>query len=263
MQTLLTRLASTYTNSFKAAAWSLKSTADSPHIEDAYLVSSKLLSICDGLGTWKTRSIDSGKFSWQLVSNIEKAHNFLSGEEKYQPNAILRNAVKETTEVGSSTCILVTIHPEKSEISCGCIGDSGMMILRKKENEVVKVGQTEEIVEKFDKPFTLGHEGVHPDKGFYATYEVMDKDIVILYSDGVSHNMCFDHIIRMVKPFMMLHEIPDLEIIAEMITEKAQSLSSDHTIETPYGTKINDSRVGKINDATVVIGEVSLRNINQ
>ena len=205
--------------------------------------------------------MDPGKFSWELARNIEKAHNFLQEDLKYHPRAILRQAAKDTTEVGNSTCVLAVMHPEKPEVLCGCIGDSGLLILRKHETDVITVAHTQELVEKFDKPYTLGFEGKSPDEAFYTIYEIKDKDIILLYSDGVSHNMFIEHIIRMVKPFMMLHEIPDLEIIAEMITEKAQALSMEDITDKPYGTQINNPKVGKINDATIVIGEISIKSI--
>ena len=259
---ILSRLFSSYTNYFKAAAWGLKGMGSSTESEDAYLIGPKILALCDGLGAWKSRNIDAGIYSTQLISNIEKSHISLPDEEKYHPQSILRQAVKNTTEIGSSTCILVTIHPEKPQLYCGCVGDSGMILLRKKDNEIEIVAQTPEVCEKFDKPYTLGTEGKSPDDGFYNVYEVLDKDIVLLYSDGVSHNMFADHIVRMVRPFMMLLEIPDLEIIAEMITEKAQSNCSDENMDKPYGVEIHDRKMGKINDTTVVIAEIRLKNIN-
>lgn len=257
----ISRLFATYTNFFKAAAWTTKCEESKGMGEDAFLVSPKLIALCDGLSSWRIRGLDPGKHPWQLVKNIEKAHNFLPEEIKYHPQAVMRQAAKETTELGSSTCVIAILHPEKPQLFCGNLGDSGMMILRKQNNDVVKVVQTTEVVESFDKPFTLGLEGKSPDDAFYASYDIQDKDIVVLYSDGVSHNLFADHILRLVKPFMLLNEIPDLEIVAEMITEKAQSQSVDPQADKPYGEETGDYKQGKINDATIVIGEINIKNI--
>jgi Stage II sporulation protein E (SpoIIE) len=258
----ITRFFCSFTNSFKAAVWSIKKAGSEFPNEDAYLISPKVLSICDGLSSWKSKQIDPAKYPWELVSNIEKAYNYLPPVLKYNPQSILQHAVKETTEFGSSTCTIITIHPDKPEIYCGSVGDSGLLVLRKRENDVVLIAQTPELIKTYDDPLTLGTDGITPDEIYYTYYTVQNKDVIILYTDGVAHNMFIDHIIRMVKPFMLLHEIPDLEIIAEMITEKAQALSTDKTADKPYGLKKNQPGLGKPNDITIVIGEISLKTFN-
>ena len=255
------RLFSIFTNSFKTAGWSIKN----PNFlanDDSYLYTSKLLAVCDAQSSWKSKGIDSGKQSWQLVENLEKSYNFLPEAQKYFPQEVLKQALKQTTEIGSSTCTLAIIHPEKPEISIGSIGDSGLLILRKSGDDVVLIFQTPEVVHSFDKPFVVGTDGNSIEEGFYKTFEIKDRDLVLLYTDGISHNMFTDQIIRMVKPFMLLHEIPDLEIIAEMVAEKALLLCEDGITDKPYGIQTNNHNIGKINDATVVIGEISIKNIN-
>lgn len=259
---MLKRCFSSLTNFFKAAGWTSPELNHTGKPEDAYTLNPKLIALCDGHSKWREQGIDPGLHSWQLVSNIQKSYTSLPDPEKQSPLSIIKSALSNTSEPGSSTFIISILHPEKQEIYTSWLGDSSMLILRKEENQVSIVGQTDQIVTKFDDPKVIGYEGSSLEEAKSQVFQIKDKDIVLLFSDGVSHNLTIESILKTIKPFMLLHEIPDLEIVAEMITEKAQSHFLDASIEKPYGVQTNRPTQGKNNDATVVIAEVNLRDIN-
>lgn len=259
---MLKRCFSSLTNFFKVAGWTSPELNHTGKPEDAFTLNPKLIALCDGHSKWREQGIDPGLHSWQLVSNIQKSYTSLPDTEKYSPLSLIKSALSNTSEPGSSTYILAILHPEKKEIYTSWLGDSSMIILRKEESQVNIVGQTDQLVNKFDDPKVVGFEGNPLEESKSQVFEIKDKDIVLLFSDGVSHNLTVESILKTVKPFMLLHEIPDLEIVAEMITEKAQSHCVDSSVEKPYGVQMNKPMLGKNNDATVVIAEVNLRDIN-
>jgi serine/threonine protein phosphatase PrpC len=249
------------TNTFKTAGWTSPELEHSGKPEDAYSLTPRLITLCDGQSKWRTQGIDPGLHAWELASNIVKAQNSLPEGNNYDPLHILSAANAMTNTPGSSTCILALIHPEKNLVFTGWVGDSGLVLLRKEGNDVKIVKECEEFGEKFDFPFDLGIGGIEPSDAQVKTLEVKDKDVILLFSDGVSHNLTMESVLKTIKPFMLLHEIPDLEIVAEMITEKAQSVFMDEKAEKPFGVKTGNKLKGKNNDATIVIAEVCLRNI--
>lgn len=258
---MLKRCFSSLTNFFKAAGWTSPELNHTGKPEDAFGLSPKLLALCDGHSKWRAQGIDPGLHSWQLVSNIQKSYTSLPEKDKYNTHSLIKDALENTNNIGSSTFIIAVIHPEKKEVYTSWMGDSRLIIVRKEEGVVKVVGETEDIVNQFDDPKVVGLEGNGIDEAKSRVFEVKDKDILLLLSDGVSHNLTVESVLKTIRPFMLLHEIPDLEIVAEMITEKAQSCFLDPSIEKPYGVQKKSPFQGKNNDASVVIAEINLRDI--
>ena len=258
---MLKRSFSSLTNFFKAAGWTSPELNHTGKPEDAFTLNPKLLALCDGHSKWRVQGIDPGLHSWQLVSNIQKSFSSLPEQHKYNTHSLIKDALGNTSEIGSSTFVIAVLHPEKKEVYASWMGDSGLIIVRKEEGVVKVVAETEAIVNRFDDPKVVGIEGNNLEEASSRVFEVKDKDILLLFSDGVSHNLTVESVLKTIRPFMLLHEIPDLEIVAEMITEKAQSCFLDPSIEKPYGIQKKSPLQGKNNDASVVIAEVNLRDI--
>lgn len=259
---MIRRVFSSLTNSFKSAGWTSVELEHTGKPEDAYILNSRLIGLCDGQSKWRKSGIDPGLHAWELASNLLKSHTALPEQDKYDPLHILARASSMTSAPGSSSCMVALIHPEKAEVHAGWLGDITLLILRKELNEVKLIFQNEALMHSFDNPLVLGLEGSDPTESSVKVLEVQDKDIILMFSDGVSHNLSVTSVLKTIKPFMLLHEIPDLEIVAEMITEKAQSAFLDKSIEKPYGQATGNKFEGKNNDATLVIAEVCLKNLD-
>ena len=95
--------------------------------EDALVVRSDLISVADGVGGWGSYGVDPGKYSKQLVRNIADLYDLYP---KMPPKELLTKANKNTTEKGTSTCIVIILNSEKQTIATTLLGDSSYMILQ-------------------------------------------------------------------------------------------------------------------------------------
>lgn len=109
----------------------------------------------------------------------------------------------------------------------------------------------------FNFPFQLGTGGDSPDSADFDVIDVMDGDLILLYTDGVSDNLFEKKIMNLIRPFMELHEIPDVEIIAEMVCETAQEYSLKKDYKSPFAIEAEKNNFGweggKPDDITAVI----------
>ncbi|CAG9332120.1 unnamed protein product [Blepharisma stoltei] len=266
MLTRTLRRFSSFTNHFRSAAWSVPSPEkQNTPPDDAYFANDRAMAVADGISGWKQMGVDPSKYAWELMQNVSKSIVSLPDKLKFEPQAVLKDATKNTKETGSSTCTLAIFDPELSKLYTANIGDSGFMIYRKKGEEVELIARSQDVIHSFNSPCQLGTDGDSPDIASYEVIEVQDKDLIVMYTDGLTQNMFDDQILRMIKPFMLLHEIPDLEIIAEMVAERALEHSTDTKFESPYMLKAKSEKIewvgGKPNDITVLVGQINLKEI--
>jgi len=262
----LARRFSSFTNSFTTGVWAIPAPEKKARGgEDAYLTNSKLIAIADGVGGWAEMGINPAKYAWELMNNVEKAFSSLSEDQKYYPQEVMKQAADSCKETGSSTCSIAVLHPEKSQLLTANIGDSGFYLYRKEGDKVELVGKSEEVLHSFNFPYQLGTHGDSTKEASLANFEVKDKDLVVMYTDGISDNVYQEQIYKLIKPFMLLPEIPDLEIVAEMIAEKAQQQSSDKDFESPFAVSASKSgfkwQGGKPDDITVIVAQVHIKKL--
>ena len=78
------------------------------------------------------------------------------------PKEVLHEAWKRTTEIGSATVIIMILHPHDKKIATTFLGDSGYMILRPHNRELIKLYRSREQQHRFNWPFQWGTNKDHP-----------------------------------------------------------------------------------------------------
>ena len=99
--------------------------------EDAFISNGSLMVVADGVGSWILLGVDTGLFSKHLVKNIEQEYHADSSQSLKQ---ILTNSLNQTTEVGSSTCIIAALEylndTKQVTLRTLNLGDSGLIVFR-------------------------------------------------------------------------------------------------------------------------------------
>ena len=104
--------------------------------EDAACMNENMISVADGVGGWAESGIDPAIYSKNLCKLIDELYS--SGDDRYiySPKELLVDAVKMNQEVGSCTCVILTLDKQSPVISTVNLGDSGYMILRKQKDDL-------------------------------------------------------------------------------------------------------------------------------
>lgn len=126
------------------------------------------------------------------VTSIEKLTN--ANPEVYltQPAKLIFDSWKRNQEVGSSTLVVVTLPKTDSKIHYSYVGDSGFVILRKREDSkfsVVHASKSQQ--RKFNFPYQLGWNmnGDHPSVAVNGHLDVLHDDVLVVATDGVLDNI--------------------------------------------------------------------------
>lgn len=265
---MLRRSFAKFTNFLNSGVWSIPA-ADKQQKggEDAFFYSEKVLSVADGVGGWVTSGVDPAKYAWELMRNVEAAMKSLPEDKKLHPQEVMKAAAAKSTETGSSTCCIAILDPEKPLLYTANLGDSGFYLFRKEGGESVLRYQSVSLQHSFNFPFQLGTNGDSPAQAHLEIIEIKHSDLIVMFTDGVSDNTHEEQVFSIIRPFLNLPEIPDMEIIAEMIAEKARTQSEDPNFESPFA--VASRRVpgthwdgGKPDDITVIVSQVNLQTIS-
>lgn len=113
----------------------------------------------------------------------------------------------------------------------------------------------------FNFPKQVGTNGNHPNEADIQTHDVKLNDIFVLGSDGLFDNLFEVDIIDVIRPFIKTQDtLLDPELVAEMITERANQLSKNQTYQSPFAKEaykhFYDYRGGKEDDITVIVAQV-------
>ena len=155
--------------------------------EDAWVASSNLLVVADGVGGWANRGIDSGLFSKQLVSDIKM---IFDANEAQELKSVLVESVKINKNTGSSTCVLAKFDTERNVLKTTNLGDSGYLLLRPDESgSLTQFFRSKEQQYTFNFPYQCGTGSDLPYAAFDTEHDVQDDDIIVMASDGVFDNL--------------------------------------------------------------------------
>ena len=222
--------------------------------EDAYFVSDQVLAIADGVGGWASYNVDSSKYSWALMHRIEAQ---VKQGQTAVPQDILRASAAGISEIGSSTCCLVALDDSQPELRSGNIGDSGFFLLRLVEGKLKLVHKCELTVHGFNFPRQLGTNGDSVDKGAYESVKVKHKDLLVLFTDGLSDNLFDEQVVAIAEPLL-----GDLGQIAKTLAEAAKQSSANKAWQSPFAQAAKQAGYrwagGKPDDITVIAAEVVL-----
>ena len=112
--------------------------------EDAAAITKNLIAVADGVGGWAESGIDPAIYSRKLCSNIQMLAERDDVRYIVNPTELLIEAVGLNHEIGSSTCVLVSLDKEAPVLYTSNLGDSGYLLLRKSGLDLVSIFRTTE-----------------------------------------------------------------------------------------------------------------------
>ena len=233
--------------------------------EDASYVSQRCIAVADGI-FWDQAPFDVTKYSRELMTNVGDALVTLPAETRNHPQAIMLRAAAKCTSQGGATCCVATLDPVAARVYSANLGDSGYYVLRfnASKGKVEIVGKSRDVVKVFNTPRILGMGEEATDYIEVDVHEVKDKDLLLMYTDGFSFNIFPEQIISFLKPFLALPDLPDLDVVTEMLAEKAFKQSLDPFFDSPFAIKAAENMLGlrwdggRPNDITVVAAQISI-----
>ena len=114
--------------------------------EDAAALSPNFIALADGVGGWIESGIDPAKYSRSLCRNISNLIVLDELANKYMcnPRQLCVEAAQLTKETGSSTLVIASLDREAPILYTSNIGDSGYILLRKTQNQLVSIYRSQE-----------------------------------------------------------------------------------------------------------------------
>ena len=127
--------------------------------EDAASVTENVIAVADGVGGWAESGVDPAKFSRALCHNIDKrlvdpnASTQTKNTYITDPQRLLIDAVEDTRETGSSTCVIASLDLDLPRVYTCNLGDSGYLWLRKSGFDLVSLYRSKEQTHSFNFPY--------------------------------------------------------------------------------------------------------------
>eukprot|EP01125_Pyxidicula_operculata_P017389 TRINITY_DN6086_c0_g1_i2.p1 TRINITY_DN6086_c0_g1~~TRINITY_DN6086_c0_g1_i2.p1 ORF type:complete len:251 (-),score=45.42 TRINITY_DN6086_c0_g1_i2:19-771(-) len=219
--------------------------------EDTYFVSKdgSSFGVFDGVGGWADRGVDPRQYSYQLSLGCIHAADKLW---IHNPLAILitgYNYAKGVT--GSSTAVVAVVS--EGILNVANLGDSGFMVIR--NGQVVL--RSKEQQHRFNMPYQLGSNNRNkPTDADLYKFQLQEKDIIVLATDGVLDNLYDNQILDIVKQ----NQKKEAQVIAKMVAEKAYQISKDPRAMVPFNKALKlhektDLTGGKEDDITLIIAK--------
>ncbi|KYQ89806.1 protein phosphatase 2C-related protein [Tieghemostelium lacteum] len=197
----------------------------------------KSFGVADGVGSWRTRGINSGIYSKSLTDSISQLS---SSKPWLMPYELIEDAYHSSQQIqGSSTiCILKIIG---SKVYSGLIGDSSFLIIR--NNTIIY--RSKEQVHDVNFPFQLGSQSEDkPSSGIYSEHDTKENDIFVIGTDGFFDNVFDSEILDAMK------SVSSIETFYQHLFELAKRKSVNNTISTPF-SQTGRGPGGKIDDITL------------
>ncbi|XP_010032961.2 probable protein phosphatase 2C 26 isoform X1 [Eucalyptus grandis] len=231
--------------------------------EDAFLVSGcngGVIAVADGVSGWAEQNVDPSLFSKELMAH---ALSLLGDEEvNYNPRMLLKEAHAATSSVGSATVVVAMLERD-GILRIANVGDCGLRVVR--GGQIIFSTSPQE--HYFDCPYQLSSESVGQtyQDAVVSTVEVIEKDTVVMGSDGLFDNV-FDHEI-----VSTLAKHGDVSEAAKAVADLAREHSADLSYDSPYSIEARTRGLdvpvwkkalgfkltgGKLDDITVIVGRV-------
>eukprot|EP01039_Chlorochromonas_danica_P002702 gene2701-2952_t len=263
---------------FKSSLLSVSKDGSAEGGEDAAWVLPQALAVFDGVGGWSLEGINSGIFSRTLAKHSQhsvKLHHRVLGEENATRFLVLmlRQALTQCIEsnlTGSSTACLAFLDGAKSMLHVANIGDSGLMVLRRKARynavspggggDYEMVFETQPQWHSFNTPYQLGHDSRNPtslydspESGRQHSIRVLEGDVVLLCTDGLLDNIFTKDLIAIINRNQG-KGIAFTQSAVREIVETARCASLGRSNQTPWSEREGRGRLGgKPDDITVIV----------
>jgi protein phosphatase PTC7 len=254
----------------------------------------QIFGIADGVGEWETFGLNAGRFPKELLNNFVSEYiqnsDTIKKSNKDDMGNILKNllesAFKKTKSYGSSTVLLALT--KDNYIYSLCIGDSGYLVFRLKDNKLFEIFRSVEQQHTFNCPYQLA---CFPDaseyevlvkKGFGSFVSLLKRsnlniqddpqdahvevlvlqpnDIIIAATDGLFDNLFDVDIQKITETFLGYNLRPDVfcQRLAKELVIKAVQKGWDPNYKSPFSKNAANFGQryigGKLDDTTVVVG---------
>ena len=136
--------------------------------EDAASITQNVVAVADGVGGWAESGVDPAKYSRSLCANIDSlvkkdlTRPIEVSHYESDPRQLLVDAVADTRETGSCTCVVALLEREEPRLHTCNLGDSGYLLLRKSGLDVVSIFRSKEQTHGFNFPYQVGTGGDDP-----------------------------------------------------------------------------------------------------
>lgn len=260
--------------------------------EDAFFYSPRAAGVADGVGQmsqFARYGIDSAAFSNELMENVSLALAKEGGQDGTpceQTRRAIAAAEASAKTFGAST--ITVLATDGNSIGASNLGDSGCAVLRPKPWGMETVERSREMSHDWNRPrqFTrippkLQRKCVNQCRKWDSVkdadhYSIVAQpgDLVLLYTDGLTDNLYWNEIIRMVDECLVPGHLLDPaapktepSAIAEALGLAAQARSMDSEADCPFSKEArargHDMQGGKMDDVTVVASWVVLEDQEQ
>ena len=277
--------------------------------EDSASTSDHMLIVADGVGGWASKGINPGLYSNLLTNTIltkfnttlDKNIHMTIDDPKLNNDNYLTELVHESNEeaaakhLGSATCTVLRLL-NSNLLETLNVGDSGYSIHR-------RVTSSDDASSGLDGSLEVFYASTPGQKGFNYPYQLggpngdivakvadgprqhqlVDKDIIIVVSDGVSDNLqpyqyhdCINEwtwsssnlnrspnvavFNKQYEGYYEENELLSYSIVADCIARKAYRLGKDKTYDSPFSqsAKSYGKRYvgGKHDDITVTVAQI-------
>jgi len=229
--------------------------------DDAFFVcnDSNSAGIADGVGSWRTKGVQSGKFARSLMTNTR---NFMeAGLNPYDAVSVALSDWNDRSNYGSSTVIVAQQSDDRLYVAQ--MGDSGLIVIR--NNRIVFQSEPQEHL--LNTPYQVGATGDSWSEALRYSIPVQSGDTIIMASDGLFSNVFPSHIAEIVSQFPRF--ATDLELIQDMahfLCDYAYAQSQNPSVWTPIAQRRYEAGLieardpqsmgGKPDDIAVVVGRI-------
>jgi len=95
--------------------------------EDANFMTPNAVGVADGVGGWAAHGIDAGEYARGLMTAAQES---VDVHGQTDPLAILWHAYRGVSHLGSSTCLILTLDPQRGILHSANLGDSAFRVIR-------------------------------------------------------------------------------------------------------------------------------------
>ncbi|KAF7304877.1 Protein phosphatase [Mycena kentingensis (nom. inval.)] len=228
--------------------------------------------VADGVGGWAEQGADPSLFSQALMYHVDK----ISSQGKSEPADVLRRAYDallndDAVDVGSSTACILRVDASSGVLKTANLGDSGFCIYRAASASMFYISPAQ--THYFNCPLQLSKVaapgrnlsrnsiGDSPRQADVYETKLVDGDVVIAFTDGLSDNVFAAEIARICQ---MVFELQDpkasfAELIAYNLVHHARKrMFGNDPTPFEYEAKRKDRSYrdytgGKIDDVTALV----------
>lgn len=225
--------------------------------DDAYFISNSqnAAGVADGVGSWRTKGIQSGTFTRSLMTNAKNLVE--SGFNCFDAVSIALN--DWSGNYGSTTLMMAQQVDDKLYVTQ--LGDSQILVLRK--GKIVYFSEPQEHM--FNVPYQVGSQNDSLEDSERYSIDIQSGDTVIIGTDGLFNNIYPTHIADIVKQYPAETDAELLQDLANFLCDYAWNRSQDPNYWSPFVqrkyeagliTRDESNSGGKPDDIAVVVGRI-------